>query len=499
MYSIPDCALSKRILTDAQIYYGQNIGSGGQRVNPWVKGAKDEWPDWPPESTPGGPRYTLNTPRRLRVNLEGSLKRQPFREGYDPLFYKEGEMGEIIEWLIYGFLSYIYLDGDPHNYYRVVCWGSNKYQGNQQIRFQGYVGTKLFTGRPPVRMNGDQIRKFIAKAEEEEAIYMKAEKEARRVYATEIVRVSKAEANALADAERIKCYQEAGKESMPELFRLRPKNVFLEETVLNEGVTPGTADAEMADSTESSDTSEDEMEIDLPSDADSHYISRKIPKGKRSKRYHECIHRINAEKRESRKRYGPRARMRMKHNNPNQAPALQPGVPSSIFQHMTWESLRLILALCLPAGGLWIFRSDLYWIEKEGASLRWDLLLIVYVCCLSLPSHITRRVSPWASRLLVQYGQRVAFWLAFALYWEWPRLLGLSLGGRLYDVFFWGFLCLGLWQDILKLTLILWQGSLGLYRKWFLPSLMFLFRSIATNRFVMSVLPWLRWMRGEGM
>lgn len=138
-----------------------------------------------------------------------------------------GEMGEIIEWLVFGFLSQINIDGNPLNMYRVICWGSNPLNPDQQIRFDGYVGTRLYTARPPVRMGADELRFYIANLRREEAVYLEAERAARHVFQGAVLQVGVDAANALGDAERLRVYGTAPGLAQPELFRLRPQNAYV--------------------------------------------------------------------------------------------------------------------------------------------------------------------------------------------------------------------------------------------------------------------------------
>lgn len=360
---------------------------------------------------------------------------------YDPTA-TWGEMGEIIEWLIFGFLSQINLDGNPLNIYKVICWGSSSLNREQQIRFGGYVGTRLFTARPPVRMGADQMRFYVTNLEREETVYLAAERAARHAFQAAVLQVGVDAANALGDAERQRVYSTAPALAQPELFRLRPQNAFMYREY------PRDRDDDiMDDAVEGAGAATDQMEIDLPSDADEHYTAREIPRGRsKSKRYRECIHRINAE---AHTRGNFRKAIRKEqHNNPDPVPELEFGIPPSMFPRVVWESLRLLLALSLPVGFFWAFQLNLDQIEASGV---WFL---IHVCCFYLLSNTTRWLFPWAGRTIVESGHLFALFLALLLYLDLPaKIPQLSQIMEWSDVLIWGFLLLGLWKVLWRL----WQ------------------------------------------
>lgn len=443
-------------LTRTQIYYGQRIGTRGQRVKPFPylpdldirfdpgehpEFDPDAWPTpWPP--APDGLEYRLDTPRRLRVNLggvgRGSEPRVLTRRNDASTW---GEMGEIIEWLVFGFLSQININGNPLDMYRIICWGSNSINPGQQIQFDGYVGTRLYTTRPPVRMGADELRFYIAGLRREEAVYLEAERAARRAFQGAVMQVGVDAANALGDAERLRVYGTAPGPPRPELFRLRPQNAYVYREYPRGANNDGAGDGAGA--------ALDPMEIDLPSDGDEHYTAREIPRGRRRfMRYRECVRRINVET-HIRGNFR-KAIKKEQHNNPEPARALELGVPPSVFPRVVWESLRLILALSLPVGIFWAFQLNMNQIEVSGV---W---LVPYVCCFSLPLHTTRRLFPWIGRIIVEGGHLFALFLALLLFSDLPGMVPqLSPVMEWSDVLMWGLLLLGSWKVFWWLWLII--------------------------------------------
>lgn len=385
--------------------------------------------------------------------------RHPGAANYNRNYYKEGEMGEVIEWLIYGFLSQISVDGDPSNPYRVICWGSNEFQKTGQIQFGGYAGTKFFNGRPPIRMTGNQLRGCLAEIAAEEAIYKRAEAESSAVYQIESRRRSDARAQAMAIAVRDRIYRQAGRARM-ELFRLKPARVLM--PLYDEEMGDEDEDEEDEDEEDEEDEGEDEgegggdddddngMEIDMDDqpDPEEYYTSQQIPRT--CKRYKECIRRLNAE-RNPLLGPSPRARVQGMRNNKNVVPKIELGVPASIFPQIVWEFLRIILAVSLPVVIFWVFQRNFNWIRRWGFSLKWDLIFVVYACCFALPLHITRRLFPWVGQAFVSYGHILALLVAWGLYWDWHEWIGLPLDDSSSVVPFWGFFLLGLWR-VLRLV-----------------------------------------------
>lgn len=444
------------VLTRVQIYYGQRIGTRGQRVKPFPylpdfdirfdpeehpEFDPDAWPTpWPP--APDGREYRLDTPRRLRVNLDGVGRVSVPRvlTQYDRTS-TWGEMGEIIEWLVFGFLSQINIDGDPLSMYRVICWGSNSLDPGQQIRFGGYVGTRLYTAKPPTRMGADELRFYIATLRREEDVYREAERAARRVFQGAVLQVGVDAANALGDAERLRVYGTAPGVTQPELFRLRPQNAYIYREY------PRGADND--DAADDAGAATDRMEIDLPSDVDEHYTAREIPRGRRKlMRYRECVQRINAEA-HIRANFR-KAIKKEQHNNPEPARDLELGVPPSMFPRIVWESLRLALALSLPVGVFWAFQLNL---DQIGL---FELWLVVYVGCFSLPLHTNRWLFSRTGRIIVESGHLFALFLALLLYSDLPAMVPqLSPVMEWSGVLIWGFLLLGTWRVLWLLWLVI--------------------------------------------
>lgn len=373
-----------------------------------------------------------------------------------------GEMGEIIEWLVFGFLSQIDIDGDPSNTYSIICWGSSSLNPDQQVKFGGYVGTRLYTARPPVRMGAEQMRFYVTNAKREERVYIEAERAARRAFQAAVVQVGVDAANALGDAERLRVYGTAPGVAQPELFRLRPQNAFMYREY-PPAQDDDDEDEEMGDAAE--DAGRDRMEIDLESDPDEHYTSRQIPRSqgrRKAKRYHECVRRVNAE---AHRRGDLRKAIRQEQlNNPDPVPQFELAAPPSMFPRLVWEGLRLFLALCLPLGLVWAFQVDF---DQIGGSEVW---FIAHVCCFSLPLHTTRWLFPLASRTAVQSGHLFALFLALAVYWGLPaKIPQLSLVDEWSgDALLPGLLVLASWRVWWQLWLLV-VDQLG----WFAMQLLF--------------------------
>lgn len=92
-------------------------------------------------------------------------------EDYNRLWYRMGEMGEIIEWLLCNYFSDVDITGNAASTGRnikVTCWGSyagqNRINPSQsQIVIRSQPGARLFRGLPPVRMqNAAELREFLS-------------------------------------------------------------------------------------------------------------------------------------------------------------------------------------------------------------------------------------------------------------------------------------------------------------------------------------------------
>lgn len=92
-------------------------------------------------------------------------------EDYNRLWYRMGEMGEMIEWLLCNYFSDVDISGDAANTGRnikVTCWGSYAGQSRidpsqRQIVIRSQPGARLFRGLPTVRMrNAAEFREFLS-------------------------------------------------------------------------------------------------------------------------------------------------------------------------------------------------------------------------------------------------------------------------------------------------------------------------------------------------
>lgn len=109
--------------------------------------------------------FDFDTPRRLRYIVAINPSTEDIHSvDYDPWAFRRGEMGEIIEWMMFGYYVDITIDG-THNYLiRVVAWGSYPDQGDQMVRFGADVAERLL--RAPMRLPINELRVFIAQTEE---------------------------------------------------------------------------------------------------------------------------------------------------------------------------------------------------------------------------------------------------------------------------------------------------------------------------------------------
>lgn len=80
---------------------------------------------------------------------------------HDPWYVRRGEMGEIIEWLIFGVSTSISLEAgvEPEQLLSCLCWGSYYARGRDMIEYGPYVAARLIPA--PVRMNNERLRFFI--------------------------------------------------------------------------------------------------------------------------------------------------------------------------------------------------------------------------------------------------------------------------------------------------------------------------------------------------
>lgn len=109
----------------------------------------------------------LRTPRKLRLVIlaSGIVEDLSHPENdYEDLLY--GEMGQVIEWLIFGYICDTNINRP--GVLEVTCWGSNSSQGWQRIVINSFAAARLLATRPPVRMTAPQLRNLLAFMAEEE-------------------------------------------------------------------------------------------------------------------------------------------------------------------------------------------------------------------------------------------------------------------------------------------------------------------------------------------
>lgn len=103
---------------------------------------------------------------RLLIRPQG-IEEDPYHPDHNELDLVFGEMGQIIEWLIFGHMA------EPSTRYPsilfVYCWGSNASMGNLQIYINSFAASLMFAARPPVRMAAAALRVFLANAALQEA------------------------------------------------------------------------------------------------------------------------------------------------------------------------------------------------------------------------------------------------------------------------------------------------------------------------------------------
>lgn len=96
---------------------------------------------------------------RLLIRPQG-IEEDPYHPDHNELDLVFGEMGQIIEWLIFGHMV------EPSTRYPeilfVYCWGSNANMGNLQIYINTFAASRMFAARPPVRMAAAALRTFLA-------------------------------------------------------------------------------------------------------------------------------------------------------------------------------------------------------------------------------------------------------------------------------------------------------------------------------------------------
>lgn len=110
-----------------------------------------------------GPGIVLDmiTPRKLRYLVSHNKTDAENHPNHNPWYIRHGEMGEIIEWLIFGVYTSVipWPDDEPPQELYCLCWGSYLAQMDDMIQYGPYVASRLI--RTPARMNNERLRVFI--------------------------------------------------------------------------------------------------------------------------------------------------------------------------------------------------------------------------------------------------------------------------------------------------------------------------------------------------
>ena len=111
----------------------------------------------------------FRTPRGLRYLVQTDKTEDRERPNYDPEDLLIGEMGQVIEWLIFGFISDI--DDGPADFVGepvfITGWGS--WPGNNLL-LDSYICRRLMQTRPHLRMPAPEMRVFAENLRREEAL-----------------------------------------------------------------------------------------------------------------------------------------------------------------------------------------------------------------------------------------------------------------------------------------------------------------------------------------
>ncbi|RPB00490.1 hypothetical protein L873DRAFT_770121 [Choiromyces venosus 120613-1] len=122
----------------------------------WIGGAQDAY---------------FRTPRGIRYLVQLAQSEDSQHPKYDPYQLLDGEMGQVIEWLIFGFMIDM-----PSSLRHVICdhvfltgWGS--YPG-RSVRLNNWACRTLMKTRPHLRLPGTEIRIFAENLKREEENYL---------------------------------------------------------------------------------------------------------------------------------------------------------------------------------------------------------------------------------------------------------------------------------------------------------------------------------------
>lgn len=96
---------------------------------------------------------------RLLLRPQG-VTENPYHPEYNDFDQLFGEIGQVIEWLIFGHL--VEMSTRYVGILFVYCWGSHRSMGQFQIIINRFAATQMFTARPPIRMAADALRTFLA-------------------------------------------------------------------------------------------------------------------------------------------------------------------------------------------------------------------------------------------------------------------------------------------------------------------------------------------------
>lgn len=239
-------------------------------------------------------------------------------------------MGEIVEWLVFGFMTHIMPDGDPTNPLRIVCWGSHRNLPETQISFGSYAGAQLYRARPPVRMTAPQMRVYLARMKIDEDAYNAAEDAAEEARLGALNEGSTSqEALAVASRARAASYAEGS-------------GAITAVNADDEDAEGSDLDVIMGERGTSPDYPEDIMDVDPVEDVDEHYINRPIPRGPKYKRYRHAIRCINSERSGI---HNPERRMNKELMYNNLEIVMVAQAPPRTRSEQIWDYLRLPLAL----------------------------------------------------------------------------------------------------------------------------------------------------------
>ncbi|KAG0136915.1 hypothetical protein HOY82DRAFT_620740 [Tuber indicum] len=112
----------------------------------------------------------FRTPRGLRYTVQLTEAEDPQHPDYDPDYRVTGEIGQVMEWLIFGFLVDISEDEDSPGWVGrslyITGWGS---QPGNLLYLNNYVCRRLMQTRPYLRMPARELRVFTENLREEES------------------------------------------------------------------------------------------------------------------------------------------------------------------------------------------------------------------------------------------------------------------------------------------------------------------------------------------